>query len=91
MTLDISLPEEFLEYFNNSSAELQKLNRLLLAIELYLEEQVSLSKAAELSGLNYGEFQQELAKRKIKRQGSPLTVEEARQNFDTLQQLKQGQ
>lgn len=70
---------------------MQKLNRLLLAIELYLEEQVSFSKAAELSRINYGDFQHELSKRKIKRQGGPLTIDEPQQDLKTLHQLRQGQ
>jgi len=39
--------------------------RLDTAIELYREEQVTLSRAAEIAGLSYGKFKEELAKRSI--------------------------
>jgi len=47
----------------------------MIAIELYLEGKVSISKAAELSGLPFSEFHEELAKHKVKRRGEILTPE----------------
>ncbi|MFQ5981659.1 MAG: UPF0175 family protein [Candidatus Heimdallarchaeota archaeon] len=79
MTLDVSLPDEFLKYYKGSRDKFEKLNRIVLAIELYLEDKVSIGKAAELSGLPFDEFHEELAKRKIKRRGeilTPQTLEE---------------
>jgi predicted HTH domain antitoxin len=75
MTLDVSLPDEFLKYYKGSRDKLEKLNRIVLAIELYLEGKVSIGKAAELSGLLFDEFHEELAKRKVKRRGETLTPE----------------
>ncbi|MFX0065721.1 MAG: UPF0175 family protein [Candidatus Hermodarchaeota archaeon] len=74
MDVELSLPKEFLEYYKGSREEIQKLNRLLHSIELYLENKVSIGKAAELSGLPFDEFHEELAKRKIKRRGGPMTI-----------------
>jgi predicted HTH domain antitoxin len=75
MTLEVSLPDEFLKYYKGSRDKLEKLNRIVLAIELYLENKVSIGKAAELSGLPFDKFHDELAKRKIKRRGEALTAE----------------
>ena len=74
MDVELSLPKEFLEYYKRSREEIQKLNRLLHSIELYLENKVSIGKAAELSGLPFDEFHEELAKRKIKRRGGSMTI-----------------
>ncbi len=75
MTLDVSLPDEFLKYYKESRDKLQQLNRILLSIELYIDGIVSIGKAAELSGLHFDEFHDELAKRQIKRRGETLTAE----------------
>ncbi len=77
MEIDVSLPDEFLKYFDDSPEKLQKINRIILAIDLYLEQKVSIGKAAELSGLPFDEFHEELSQRKIKRLGGPLSVNEA--------------
>lgn len=77
MTINISLPKEFLEYFKGSREELQRANRVVLAIELYLEHIISIGRAAELSGLHFDDFQKELSNRQIKRHGGPSTVSEA--------------
>ena len=76
MTVNVSLPEEFLEYFKGSLDELQRVNRLVLAIELYLAGKVSIGRAAELSELLFDVFHEELSRRKILRRGGPSTVEE---------------
>jgi len=85
MTLDISLPEEFLQFFDGSQHELERTNRLVLAIELYLAEKVSIGKAAELSGLAFDEFHTELRKRQLKRVGGPVTRDEAETEYQDLQ------
>lgn len=75
MTVDFSLPDEFLKYYGGSPEQLAQLNRILLAIELYLDGRVSIGKAAELSGLPFDQFHQELTNRKIKRRGDPQSIE----------------
>ena len=77
MEIDVSLPDEFLKYFDDSPEKLQKINRIILAIDLYLEQKVSIGKAAELSGLPFDKFHEELSQRKIKRLGGPISVNEA--------------
>ncbi len=77
MIIDVSLPDEFLKYFDDSPEKLQKINRIILAIDLYLEQKVSIGKATELSGLPFDEFHEELFQRKIRRLGGPLSVKEA--------------
>ena len=57
MTINVSLPDEFLEYFKGSLEELQRVNRVVLAIELYLADKISIGRAAELSNLSFDAFQ----------------------------------
>lgn len=61
------LPKEFQKYFDGTEIKFDELYRLLLAIDLYLMEKVSLNKAAELCEMNIHEFIDELKLRKIRR------------------------
>ena len=84
MTIHVSLPDEFLEYFDNSVDSLETENRVVLAIELMLQDKISISKAAELSNLTFEEFLDELKKRKIRRDpgyGSPEDMEKEMQSL----------
>lgn len=60
------------------------MNRLLIAIELYLDEKISIGKAAELSGIPFEEFIDELRKRKIKRLTGLKSVSEIEKEFQDL-------
>ena len=86
----VCLPDEFLKYFDGSPEKLQKINRILLAIELYLEQKVSIGKATELSGLQFDEFHEQLSQRKIRRLGGPLSVKEA-ENEMRIARLQQDE
>ncbi len=81
MTIEISLPDEFLEFFKGSREKLTLINRLILAIDLYLEEKVSLSKAAELSDLDLENFILELSKRNIRRKTGYMSVEDVKKEM----------
>jgi predicted HTH domain antitoxin len=50
---------------NESESELKKRIKLLLAIQLYVSEKLTIGKAAQLSGLSRLEFEKELSKNKI--------------------------
>jgi len=87
MTINVSLPDEFLEYFKGSLKELQKVNIVVLAIELYLADKVSIGRAAELSSLSFDEFHAELSRRKILRRGGPSSVEEMEEELTSAQEF----
>lgn len=74
MTID--LPKEFQKYFDGTEIKFDELYRLLLAIDLYLMEKVSLNKAAELCELNIHDFIDELKLRKIRRLTGYETVKD---------------
>lgn len=62
-----SFPDKFKEYYDIPSDSIDQYYRLLLAIDLYLNEKISVGKAAELSGLKFDEFLDELRRRNIRR------------------------
>lgn len=88
MTVNIFLPDEFLKYFEGSIDELEKSYRVFLAIKLYLEEKISVGKAAELSGLSYHDFEDELKDRNIKKIIGPVTTDKAEKDRENLQKFK---
>jgi len=87
MTFDISLPDEFLEYFKGSLEELQKVNRVILAIELYLAGEVSIGRGAELSNLSFNAFHEELSRRKVLRRGGPSSIEEMEEELQSAREF----
>ncbi|OLS18872.1 MAG: hypothetical protein HeimC3_48100 [Candidatus Heimdallarchaeota archaeon LC_3] len=74
-SVDIKLPKDIQVLSGLSKEELEKLNQLVLSIELYLDEKISIGKAAEVSGLSFDEFHDELIKRNIKRKGYVSSTE----------------
>lgn len=74
--MSIHFPKEFQKYFPENELQFEKLSKILLAIDLYLKEKVSLGKAAELSGLNFEDFINELKLRKIRRLTGYESVED---------------
>ena len=85
MTVHVPLPDEFLKYF--SQEELERKNRLVLAIELYLEEKISIGKAANLSGLKFDEFESEIKKRGIKKLVGPENITKVESEMEILKEL----
>ena len=64
-TVSIDFPNDILLAINESESELKKRIKLLLAIQLYVSEKLTIGKAAQLSGLSRLEFEKELSKNKI--------------------------
>jgi predicted HTH domain antitoxin len=64
-TVSIDFPNDILLAINESESELKKRIKLLLAIQLYVSEKLTIGKSAQLSGLSRLEFEKELSKNKI--------------------------
>ncbi|OLS21359.1 MAG: hypothetical protein HeimC3_36040 [Candidatus Heimdallarchaeota archaeon LC_3] len=52
-SIEIKHPKDIQVLSGLSKEELEKLNQLVLFIELYLDEKISIGKAAEVSGLSF--------------------------------------
>lgn len=64
-TVSIDFPNDILLAINESESELKKRIKLLLAIQLYVSEKLTIGKATQISGLSRLEFEKELSKNKI--------------------------
>lgn len=65
--ISVKVPKEFSDILNlRDREEIQKESRILIAIELYREGRISAGKAAEMAGLSFNEFLDELKKRNMK-------------------------
>ena len=62
---DIELPEDVLLSINESEGELKDRLKLLLAIQLYQWEKITLGKAAEIADLSQLEFETALSTHQI--------------------------
>jgi predicted HTH domain antitoxin len=88
--LDVSVPEELLAILERSRlwhGDRAEVVRVGLAIQLFLVEEISLGKAAELSGKRRGEFEQVLLEL-----GIPLYRYDANdlaEDLETLRQMRQ--
>ena len=75
MNVVVEIPEELALSLADSPEALQRRVALDLALHYYAVEEVSLGKAAELSGLKRGEFERALADRRIERNYSREDLE----------------
>jgi predicted HTH domain antitoxin len=64
-TITVNLPKDILIALNESEGDLKKRLKIILAIQLYKLQKLSLGKAAQLSGLSRLDFETELANNKI--------------------------
>lgn len=64
-TISLDLPNDILLALNESENDLKKRIKLLLAIQMYTLQKLTIGKAAQLSGLTRLEFEIELSKNKI--------------------------
>jgi predicted HTH domain antitoxin len=64
-TIPIELPSDVLRMLNASESELKQRIVQAFAIQLYLQQQVTIGKAAQIAGMTRMEFDAMLAARKI--------------------------
>lgn len=64
-TISLDFPNDILLALNESENDLKKRIKLLLAIQMYKLQKLTIGKAAQLSGLTRLEFEIELSKNKI--------------------------
>lgn len=64
-TISLDFPEDILLALNESENDLKKRIKLILAIQLYKLQKLTIGKAAQISGLSRLEFENELSKNKI--------------------------
>ncbi|TVZ26535.1 putative HTH domain antitoxin [Gillisia sp. Hel_I_86] len=64
-TISVDFPNDILLALNESENDLKKRIKIMLAIQLYKIQKLTIGKAAQLSGLSRLEFETELSKNKI--------------------------
>ncbi|HET8809201.1 MAG TPA: UPF0175 family protein [Flavobacteriaceae bacterium] len=64
-TISVDFPNDILLALNESENDLKKRIKIILAIQLYKLQKLTIGKAAQLSGLSRLEFENELSKNKI--------------------------
>ncbi|HET8838289.1 MAG TPA: UPF0175 family protein [Flavobacteriaceae bacterium] len=64
-TISVDFPNDILLALNESENDLKKRIKIILAIQLYKIQKLTIGKAAQLSGLSRFEFENELSKNKI--------------------------
>lgn len=85
--VDIKVPRDLIELLGlKNTKNLEQHSKKLLALELYLSEKISLTKAAELSDTNQEEFIKFLKERGHKIQIGPKTLQEAKQEYNALKE-----
>ncbi len=79
----IKIPKELAETFEGENVKsVQKYISEILALDLYMREEVSFGRAAELAGLSYDEFWDSVRERGFKLRVGPKTVEEAKKEYE---------
>lgn len=64
-TINIDLPSDILVTINESEKELKKRIKQSLAIQLYIEEKITIGKAAQIAEMSKFEFETLLSENKI--------------------------
>lgn len=64
-TISVDFPDDILLALNESENDLKKRIKIMLAIQLYKIQKLTIGKATQLSGLSRLEFETELSKNKI--------------------------
>ncbi|MBN1799906.1 MAG: UPF0175 family protein [Candidatus Lokiarchaeota archaeon] len=85
--INIKLPHDLLELTGLTSKRLEEKSLLIWILELYSEGKITLSKAANLVNMKVDDFLLEFRKRHLKHMGGPETVEELKDDFNTIQEL----
>ena len=79
----IKISKELVELANLTNDDLENQSQLLLIFELFQQEKISLSRAAELSNLKMDLFIIEFKKRRLIRPVGPKTAEEAELEYQS--------
>jgi len=86
--VDIKVPRDLIELLGLKNAQnLEQHSKKLLALELYLDQKISLGKAVELSGTNNDEFIDFLKERGHRIRIGPKTLQEAEREYNTLKEF----
>lgn len=64
-TISIDFPNDILLALNESENDLKKRIKIILAVQLYKLQKLTIGKASQLSGISRLEFEKELSKNKI--------------------------
>ena len=81
-TISLDFPNDILLALNESENDLKKRIKIILAIQFYKLQKLTIGKAAQLSGLSRLEFEKELSKNKISI--SNLTQEDILNDIEKL-------
>ncbi len=82
LTTKVKIPEEIVELLGESKKTLPRRIEESLALQLYMEEKVSMGKVAELLGLTVSEFLELMRRRKIRLH---YTAHDLKQDAATLE------
>ena len=83
----VEVPSELMDVLGVRDVKsLERHFRLLLALDLYMSGKISLGKAAELAGISYDEFWDELRRRGLKLRVGPKTIEEAEREYEAVRE-----
>ncbi|TFF95742.1 MAG: hypothetical protein EU547_07180 [Promethearchaeota archaeon] len=83
--IKIKLPADLLELTGLSLKNLEERSLLIWILEIYSQGKITLSKAANLLNMKIDDFLSEFHKRHLKHVGGPESVEEAQEEYDTIQ------
>ncbi|RMG29047.1 MAG: UPF0175 family protein [Bacteroidetes bacterium] len=82
-TINIELPADILLTLNESVEELKKRIKISLAVQLYLQQKVTIGKAAQIAELSRLQFETLLSKNKI-----PISLLELDEVLQEVNKLK---
>ena len=82
-TLYIDLPSDILLTVNESEAELKKRIKFSLALQLYVQQKVTIGKAAQIAEMSRFQFETALSEHKV-----PISLLDLNDVFGDVQKLK---
>ncbi len=82
-TINIDLPADILLTLNESEQELKKRIKFSLALQLYLQQKVTIGKAAQIAEMSRFQFESALSENKI-----PISMLEIDDVLKDIQKLK---
>lgn len=82
-TINIDLPSDILLTLNESEKELEKRIKVSLAIQLYVQQKVTIGKAAQIAGMSRLQFETVLSENNI-----PISALDVEDVMGDIQKLK---
>jgi predicted HTH domain antitoxin len=82
-TINIDLPHDILLTLNESEKELKQRIKLSLALQLYIQQKVTIGKAAQIAEMSRFQFESALSENKI-----PISALELEDVLKDIQKLK---